>query len=231
MHFNVGQEVAGYNILERVQHSHLGTVYRVQHRTLDSQHYLKCANKKTLHTPALRDAYISAMIQLSALRHPSLIRITDVVVSEGECGIVMDWVEGHDIIRMLADDMSYAQLGQWICQALCGLHSFRNDILHLRIHQRTFSRGGAKRKSRRRLLDGGYLGLPEPRTFHHYRARVLGGGPPTHRTEWRVFHHGGLHELLCDVRPFQGNTPTEVLEAMLSGEFIHLKHNHRIPSN
>ena len=235
MHFNIGQEVAGYNILERVQHSHLGTVYRVQHRTLDSQHYLKCANKKTLHTPALRDAYISAMIQLSSLRHPSLIRITDVVVSESECGIVMDWVEGHDIIRMLADDMSYAQLGQWICQALCGLQFLHeNDILHLRIHPKNIlievERNG---NLEGRLLDGGYpSGLPEPRTFHHYRAPECWGEAPQPTAQSDVFSIMVVYyELLCDVRPFQGNSPTEVLEAMLSGEFIPpRKHNHRIPS-
>ena len=235
MHFNIGQEVAGYIILERVQHSHLGMVYRVQHRTLESQHYLKCANKKSLSTASLRDSYISAMTQLSALRHPSLVRLTDVVVSESECGIVMDWVEGHDIIRMLADDISYAQLGQWICQALCGLQFLHeNDILHLRIHPKNIhvevERNGSLEG---RLMDGGYpLNLPEPRTFHYYRAPECWGEAPQPTAQSDVFSIMVVfYELLCDARPFQGSTPTEVLDAMLSGEFISpRKHNNRIPS-
>lgn len=224
MRFQIGQEVAGYIVQERVRDSNIGTVYRVQHRTLGSQHLLKCVRNSLLEDPQKKEQYIERMLKISALRHPCLIRVTDVVSSDKQCGSVMDLVDGQNITQTLSEKNNITQIGQWICQAICGLvFLHEKDILHLRIHPKNIiieqERDGTLEG---RILDGGYPDfIPEPDTFYFYKAPECWGEAPQPSEQSDIFSLGViLYELLCDVRPFKGSRPKEILNTMLSGEYV-----------
>ena len=78
----------------------LARVYRVRHLTLGSLHALKVLS---LSHPSLRDRLLLEGRIQAQLRHPNLVRVTDVVEVEGQPGLLMEYVGYTNLARLLEE--------------------------------------------------------------------------------------------------------------------------------
>ncbi|MEZ4323015.1 MAG: serine/threonine-protein kinase [Myxococcota bacterium] len=77
----------------------MAVVYRVRHNQLGSAHAMKVL---TLPTPSVRKRLLQEGRVQSALRHPNVVAVTDVVDVEGVPALVMEYVRGPSLSDFLA---------------------------------------------------------------------------------------------------------------------------------
>jgi hypothetical protein len=95
-----GRVVERYVVEARIGGGGIGDVYRVRHQQLGSAHALKMLRRtsKDEHRRLLREGRAQ-----SALRHPNVVPVTDVVDVDGAPGLVMELVDGPTLAALLKD--------------------------------------------------------------------------------------------------------------------------------
>jgi len=96
---SAGQVVGKYVVEALVGEGGLARVYRVRHQTLGSAHALKVLGVKggAVHRRLVREGRIQA-----TLDHPHVVAVTDVIEHDGHAGLVMEYIEGLALDRLLA---------------------------------------------------------------------------------------------------------------------------------
>ncbi len=118
-----------YVVEHRVGQGGQGTVYRVRHVELDTVHALKVVVAPTadLQARVLQEGRAQA-----SLRHPHIVRVTDVVALGPATGLVMDLVDGLDLGQVLeCGRLTLEQadrIGEAILEAIVAAH--RQGIVH-----------------------------------------------------------------------------------------------------
>ena len=82
-----GTRVERYVVERRLGRGGMGTVYRVVHTQLGSAHALKVLHRTSVDE---RQRLILEGQAQSALRHPNVVRVTDVVEVDGAPGLIME---------------------------------------------------------------------------------------------------------------------------------------------
>ena len=72
-------------------------MYRVRHVQLGSRHAVKVLH---LPTPAIIDRLLKEGRAQSALRHPNIVAVTDVIDVQGAPGLVMEWIAGPSLATL-----------------------------------------------------------------------------------------------------------------------------------
>ncbi len=120
----IGTTVGSYRVKQRLGQGGVGSVYRVEHTVLGTQHALKvltlpneCARKRLL---------AEGQIQ-ARLRHPNLVAVRDVVDVGGHPGLLLDLVEGPTLARLLASGplpvAAIGALGAGILKGMARAHA------------------------------------------------------------------------------------------------------------
>lgn len=102
MELPIGTVVDGRYIVEApLGRGGMGTVYRVRHRELGTQHALKVlhARGRTLPDRLRREGRLQG-----TLRHPGVVRVTDLVHVDDHPALVLEWVRGRSLAEHLAED-------------------------------------------------------------------------------------------------------------------------------
>jgi serine/threonine-protein kinase len=98
-----GQTFAGYTIVRLLGSGGMGEVYLAQHPRLPRRDALKLLPPEWLADEEYRNRFIREADLASTLWHPHIVGVHDRGEADGQLWISMDYVDGLDAARLLAD--------------------------------------------------------------------------------------------------------------------------------
>ncbi len=122
-----------FTIIEEINRGSMGIIYKAQDKTLDEQVALKVLNDYLTVDPSAVERFKREARAAKKLSHPYIVRIHDMFETGNKRFISMEYIEGHDLKRLLAERTSFSfdQLIYYllqICDALSYAH--RLNIVH-----------------------------------------------------------------------------------------------------
>jgi serine/threonine protein kinase len=98
----IGQKIDRYDVVERLGQGGMGVVYKARDTLLDRFVALKVLPPDKSADPARRQRLLAEAKAASALNHPGIVAVHDVVTADGQDVIVMELVEGETLDERLA---------------------------------------------------------------------------------------------------------------------------------
>jgi Tol biopolymer transport system component len=229
----VGSSILHYRILEKLGEGGMGVVYKARDTRLDRTVAVKVLPPELVADPDRKGRFIQEAKAASALNHPGIITIHDIVSDEaGEC-IVMEHVDGHPLSQLiegkelrLADILKIAAQ---IADAVASAHAA--GIIHRDLKPsnimvtesglvKVLDFGLAKLVTRLPGPAGVTMTMPRTDpgmvigTLGYMSPEQLRGQELDRRTD--IFNFGLiLYEMLAGARAFPGNTSVDVMSAIL----------------
>jgi len=99
----IGSIIDRYQVIEKLGEGGMGVVYRARDTLLHRQVALKVLPPDHLADPQRRERFIREAKLASALNHPGIVAIHDVLRSNGQDVIVMELVDGQTLQQILAE--------------------------------------------------------------------------------------------------------------------------------
>jgi serine/threonine-protein kinase len=99
-----GQEFAGYTIVRTLGTGGMGEVYLAQHPRLPRRDALKVLGTAVSHDEEYRRRFNQEAEMVATLRHPNVVTIHDRGECDGRLWIAMEFVDGTDAGRLLAEE-------------------------------------------------------------------------------------------------------------------------------
>ena len=93
----IGKTIAHYKILEKLGGGGMGVVYKGQDLLLERPVALKVLTPELLKDPAALSSFIREAKAASALNHPNILTVHDLIEAEGTHFIIMELVEGRTL--------------------------------------------------------------------------------------------------------------------------------------
>lgn len=125
-------ELGSYLLLDCIGRGASGAVYRARHKNLERDVAVKVLSSSSTIGPHV-DSFIDEMKHAGRLTHPNIIRATDAGESHGFHYLVMEYVEGVDVSRLLKTHgpLTVADACEVVRQAALGLHfAHKNGLVH-----------------------------------------------------------------------------------------------------
>ena len=226
-----GTLVGRYRILSSVGSGAMGEVYRAEDTSLGRIVALKTLPGDLVGTPDRRARFENEGRIMASLSHPNLVHVFDVGEHEGVPYLVQEFVEGETLEDvLLSGPVPAPKAARWIAQAAEGLVAAHEaGILHRDIKPSNLMVG---RDGRIRVLDFGLAkvqSVPEDRrrsqpslttdglvvgTAQYMSPEQASGKKVDARSD--IFSLGIVfYELLAGKLPFEGETPVDVMYAIL----------------
>ena len=218
-------EVLGdtYELLEKVGEGGMGTVYRARHRRLDRVVALKFLAESLAAEPDLHGRLEAEGRAMARLDHPYIVAVHDLGRSLGHSYIVMEFVDGKPLSRLLPLPLRQAlELADQVCQALAYAHS--RGVVHCDVKPQNILVDAA---GRAKVSDFGLARVVGPVALDDVvgPARVMGTriymapearqGAPAH-PRMDVYSLGVvLHEMMTGRPPAPGEFPAGPLSGVL----------------
>jgi len=142
-----GKRVGSYVVEEAVGRGGMGVVYRGRHATLPRAVAIKSISPRGTHDlRRLRHRFEREAFVQAQLDHPGIVKIYDYVVAEQTYFIVMEFVEGRSLARLIADERGpldadrALDLFEQILEAVSYAHAFtyrdeRGETHHGLVHR------------------------------------------------------------------------------------------------
>ena len=102
-----GQDFAGYTILQTLGAGGMGEVYLAQHPRLPRRDAVKVLGSSVSSDEEYRQRFNLEADMIATLWHPHIVTIHDRGETDGQLWIAMDYVEGTDASRLLAEQHPY----------------------------------------------------------------------------------------------------------------------------
>ncbi len=226
-----GTLVGRYRILSSVGSGAMGEVYRAEDTSLGRVVALKTLPGDLVGTPDRRARFENEGRIMASLSHPNLVQVFDVGEREGVPYLVQEFVEGETLEDvLLSGPVAAPKAARWIAQAAEGLVAAHEaGILHRDIKPSNLMVG---RDGRIRVLDFGLAkvqSVPEDGrrsqpslttdglvvgTAQYMSPEQASGKKVDARSD--IFSLGIVfYELLAGKLPFEGETPVDVMYAIL----------------
>ena len=207
-------------------------VLEVHHQVLGSRHALKVLRPDLVHDDAMRARFLEEGRVQAQLRHPGLVRVTDLVSEPGVAGLVMDFLEGQSLsARLHRGRVPVEDACTWVFQALNAMaYAHERGIVHrdlkpsnIFLRRREDARpvacvldfGIAKVVARGRTASQATLGT------YAYMAPEQIRDPKTVDLRADIFSLGAvLYEACIGVQPFEQETDYRTMQAIVSGEYV-----------
>jgi len=93
----IGETIDRYRIVEKLGEGGMGVVYRARDTLLGRFVALKVLPPESVADPERRARFIEEAKAASALQHPGIVAVHDVVHAEGQDFIVMEYVSGETL--------------------------------------------------------------------------------------------------------------------------------------
>lgn len=122
-----------YVLLERLDESGGGRIYKAKHRTLRRVVALKMLAPELTDTPARVERFHRKVKILARLSHPNLVAAYDAGVRGGVHYLAMEYVDGQDLARLLKrhGPLPPGHAVSYVVQAAAGIgHAHRHGIYH-----------------------------------------------------------------------------------------------------
>jgi serine/threonine-protein kinase len=127
----VGQKIGRYRLTGRLGEGGMGEVYAARDLELDRSVAVKLLNQSTIGTSHMVDRFIREAKAASALNHPNVITIYEVIHSESRLAIIMELVEGTCLRQLCGSPLPVdrvVHLGEQVARALAAAHT--RGIVH-----------------------------------------------------------------------------------------------------
>src|SRR5437762_3412918 len=226
----IGQTLSHYRVLDAVGAGGMGVVYRAMDERLDRTVALKMLSEPLVLDRTAVDRLIREARAVSALNHPNIVTVHEIVETESSCFIVMEFVQGRTLRTIASEPPSselVVKLGGQIATALAVAHAagiIHRDIKPENImvradgYVKVLDFGLARLvpiKSTQLAADtisvsGAFSGTARYMSPEQMRGETVGGASD-------VFSLGlVLYELATGRHPFGADTGIGVLHAILS---------------
>jgi eukaryotic-like serine/threonine-protein kinase len=226
-----GTLVGRYRVLASVGSGAMGEVYRAEDTSLGRVVALKTLPGDLVGTPDRRARFENEGRVMASLSHPNLVHVYDVGEYQGVPYLVQEFIEGETLEDvLLSGAVAAPKAALWIAQAAEGLAAVHGaGILHRDIKPSNLMVG---RDGRIRVLDFGLAkvqAVPEDGrrsqpslttdglvvgTAQYMSPEQASGKKADARSD--IFSLGIVfHELLAGKLPFEGETPVDVMYAIL----------------
>jgi ABC-type branched-subunit amino acid transport system substrate-binding protein len=128
----VGATIAGFRVLRSLGEGGMGAVYLVQHPDLPRQDVLKVMHGGLAQQPALRARFEHEARLAAGLNHPNIVQVFDRGIDGDLLWIRMQYVEGTDAARALADGPMHRERVLSIVRAVGSAldYAHRAGLLH-----------------------------------------------------------------------------------------------------
>jgi pimeloyl-ACP methyl ester carboxylesterase len=228
----IGQRFRQFVIQSKAGEGGMGVVFRAHDTRLDRDVALKFLTKVLPIDVAAAERLKVEAQSLAALKHWNIVTIYDIDEEDGSPFLILEWVEGSDL-RRLTDagpcaEATFLKIATPITEALAAAHA--TGIVHRDLKPGNVllgDDGGVK------LVDFGLARLRDAGNRSARDERI--SGTPAYMSPEQasgrdvgpqsdVFSFGVLaYELLAGRRPFEGETTSAVLNAILNGSYAPLQ--------
>lgn len=239
----VGQSVSHYQIVEKIGEGGMGEVYKARDPRLQRFVALKVLPRGLDADSTARQRFLREAQAASALNHPSIVTIYDLISQPDADYLVMEYLDGCPLSNLIAKGgMPMGQALHYAIEAASALQAAHEaQIVHRDIkpsnvfvmqrgHVKILDFGVAKLsretedKDATRSMDltetGSFLGTPL-----YAAPEQLMAEPHDWRTD--IFSFGVmLYEMLTGDRPFQGGSRFAILNEVVSGKPRRLRETH-----
>ena len=96
-----GDQIDRYRLLEPLGEGGMGTVWKAEDTVLESTHALKLLRPELMAHADIRRRFLEEGRLQAKLRHPGIVRVTNVVATDQHAGLVMDLVDGPSLAAVL----------------------------------------------------------------------------------------------------------------------------------
>jgi eukaryotic-like serine/threonine-protein kinase len=229
-----GTRLGPYEIVAPLGAGGMGEVYRARDTRLNRDVALKVMPADMAQDPVRQQRFEHEARAASALNHPNIVSVFDVGKINGISFIVSELVEGESLRAVMQrapmGRRQVTELGVQIAEGLAAAHAAA--IVHRDLKPENIM---VTRDGRAKILD---FGLAKQMTVNAGDATVtvnptqpgtimgtvaymspeqVRGKPADHRSD--IFAFGAiLYEMSTGHRPFAGDTPADVMSAILTGE-------------
>ncbi len=226
----IGTQVGHFVITEHLGHGGMGDVYSARDAELERNVALKFINPELLGVEGAGENFIREARTASALNHPNIVTIHEVIRSESTVAIVMELVEGVPLRQLCGSPLPVQrliQIARQIADALSAAHAA--GVVHRDMKPENVM---VRPDGRAKVLDFGLarrVGVADGErnattvtdvfagTWRYMSPEQVKGDPLTGASD--VFSLGlVLYELASGRHPFQAASPFETLQAIAGEE-------------
>ncbi|MFT7520199.1 MAG: serine/threonine protein kinase, partial [Kiritimatiellia bacterium] len=228
MALNAGSHVGSYIVEGLVGSGGMADVYRVRHRALGSVHALKVLRRDLVLKDDVRARFLDEGRVQARLRHPGLVRVTDLVSEPGVAGLVMDLLHGEDLAqRLLRGPLPVPTAAAWMIQALHAVtYAHVEGVVHRDLKPANLFLESVDARVRVRVLDFGIAKVKgvDRRTrgtlgTFAYMAPEQIEAPATIDQRADVFALGAvLYEMVTGHAAFEDDTDYATMQRILGGQ-------------
>ena len=213
----IGRVFGGYRLVTQLRSGGMGTVYYAEHPVIGRRAAVKILRPEVAQNPQVVARFLTEARAVNDIRHPNVVEITDIGVSEGLHYIVMSFLEGETLGERLErdrvlDEASAIRIVRQVASALGAAHERGN--VHYPDYVKVLDFGIAKligdqASPESHLTEGGtVVGTPAYMSPEQCRAR----GELDHRSD--IYSLGVmLYQMLVGQVPFRALSITDVLIA------------------
>src|SRR5262245_43848460 len=97
----IGRTLGNFQIVAEIGAGGMGTVYLAQHRGLPKQFAIKSLSKALSGDPNFNARFFAEARRQAILDHPNIVQVTDFFEEAGEFFLVMEYVDGQDLSRLI----------------------------------------------------------------------------------------------------------------------------------
>src|SRR5262249_2785050 len=126
-----GERIGRYELVAKLGQGGMGTVYSAVDTELDRRVALKFLSTAALGTQPRVDRFIREAKIASALNHPNIVTVHEVLRSEDKIAIAMELVDGRSLREVCKSSLplpTVLRIGQQIAQAIAVAHG--RNIVH-----------------------------------------------------------------------------------------------------
>ena len=222
----VGRRVGSYQIVCELGRGSVGRVYEARHTTWNDRFALKILAPEVTHDDTIVQRFLMEAKVASSLRHPNIIQVTDICISDGLVYLVMECLSPRTLQAVLdetSDPLPLKRVVTILEQLLSALdHAHSNGIVHRDVKPGNiiidekrdtialtdFSIARVK-DGNLRTTEGVLMG-----TVEYMAPELFEGHPADPRAD--MYAVGViLYQLLTGVPPFRGRNMAEVIKSQL----------------
>jgi putative nucleotidyltransferase with HDIG domain len=129
----VGRVFGGYRLVTELRSGGMGTVYYAEHPLIGRRAAIKILRPEVSQNPQVIARFLTEARAANDIRHPNVVEITDIGVSDGLHYIVMSFLEGETLGERLErerplDEMTAIRIVRQVASALAAAHE--RGIVH-----------------------------------------------------------------------------------------------------
>ncbi len=123
----IGRRVREYELQEKLGQGGMGVVWKAWHVRLKKYRAVKVLHSQLLESPEVRDRFLNEMEALARFEHTNIVRAHDAFEEGGQLYLVMEYVEGSDVNRLVDQGKNLAvgaacEIIHQAAQGLAALH-------------------------------------------------------------------------------------------------------------